>query len=261
MATGLLALDAPVVIAHRGGARLRPENTMAAFDHAASLGVDAIECDVHLSRDGQVVVIHDDTVDRTTNASGAVSAFTAAELAQMDAAWGFRGLDGERAFRNRGIGIPTLADVMAHHQHLRFVIELKGADPTIVGPVLRVIGDRRGDVVVGGFSHAVLSEVRRQARDVATSASSREVRRALRRAWFGLGPGGVDYQLFQVPVRFGGRRVLSERFARAARRSGLPVHVWVTDDAEEMRQLRTWGVTGLITDRPDVACTLAATNR
>src|SRR6478672_9388970 len=88
MLDSVLSLDRLTTIAHRGGGKLRPENTLAAFDHALQLGVDAIECDVHLSRDGEVVVIHDPTLDRTTDASGQVSDMTAAELANVDA--GFR---------------------------------------------------------------------------------------------------------------------------------------------------------------------------
>ena len=258
MPNDLLALDRPVVIAHRGGARLRPENTVAAFAHAATLGVDAIECDVHLSRDGEVVVIHDDTVDRTTNASGPVSAFTAAELAEMDAAWRFVDLDGRPACRQQGIGVPRLDDVLAQVPQLPFVIELKGTDTALVKPLLQVLSarQRRHDVVIGGFSQAVLEEVRRLDASLPTSASSLEVRRALRRACIGLGPGRVGYRLFQVPLRYRGRRVLGERFARIAQRAGLPVHAWVTDDAAEMQRLCSWGVTGLITDRPDVACAL-----
>ena len=94
MLSSLLSLATPVVIAHRGGSRLRPENTMLAFERAVALGVDAIECDVHLSKDGQFVVIHDATVDRTTNATGPVAGFTAEALAGLDAAWGFTDLDG-----------------------------------------------------------------------------------------------------------------------------------------------------------------------
>src|SRR5438874_310131 len=84
----LLSLSRVVVIAHRGGSKLRPENTMAAFDYGFALGADAVECDVHLSRDGEVVVIHDSTLDRTTDSTGPVAGLTADELARVDA--GFR---------------------------------------------------------------------------------------------------------------------------------------------------------------------------
>ncbi len=81
----LLSFDRVVAIAHRGGSALRPENTILAFDHAVSLGVDGLECDVQLSRDDEVVVIHDPTVQRTTDGTGAVRDFTADELARLDA--------------------------------------------------------------------------------------------------------------------------------------------------------------------------------
>src|SRR5690606_17160459 len=96
----------------RGGAGLRPENTMAAFEHAVSLGVDAVECDVHLARDGEVVVIHDDTLDRTTDARGPVSALTAAELARVDAGASFVDASGGAPWRGAGIGVPRLADLL-----------------------------------------------------------------------------------------------------------------------------------------------------
>src|SRR5207244_43725 len=93
-----LSLSHVTAIAHRGGSKLRPENTLVAFDHAVSLGVDAIECDVHLSRDRELVVIHDPTLDRTTDARGPVSAMSAAELARVDAGFRFGG-DGRHPFR------------------------------------------------------------------------------------------------------------------------------------------------------------------
>ena len=99
----------------------------------------------------------------------------------------------------------------------------------------------------------VLRAVRAHAPDLATSASGRDVKRALRRAWFGLSPDTNVYRLFQVPLMHRGRRVLTRRFARAARRAGLPVHAWVIDDPQQMQTLLAWGVTGIITDRPDLA--------
>src|SRR5262245_19201998 len=110
----LFATDRVAAIAHRGGSKLRPENTLAAFDHAVALGVDGLECDVHLSRDGVPVVIHDATLDRTTDASGLVSARPAAELAAIDAAARFEEAAGA-PFRGRGIGVPRLSEVLDRH--------------------------------------------------------------------------------------------------------------------------------------------------
>src|SRR5215510_2479468 len=98
-------------IAHRGGSKLRPENTLAAFDHALSLGVDGLECDVHLSSDGEPVVIHDPTLDRTTDATGPVSAQTAKTLAGVDAGAKFAAGDA-RPYCGAGIGVPRLAEVL-----------------------------------------------------------------------------------------------------------------------------------------------------
>ncbi len=122
-------LARPLVFAHRGGAALRPENTMVAFDHGLSLGADGVELDVHLSRDGVVVVHHDDTLDRTTSAQGPIAARTADELAAVDAGYRFTP-DATAAaprypFRGQHIGIPRLRAVLERHRQARVIIELK----------------------------------------------------------------------------------------------------------------------------------------
>ncbi len=250
----LLSLSTPVAIAHRGGSRLNPENTLAAFAHAAALGVDAIECDVRLSQDREVVVIHDETVDRTTDRTGRVADFTAAELATFDAGHHF---GAERGFpaRGRGFGVPRLRDALAEWPDLPFVVEIKGDRVADVDRVLGVIREAGAEhrVMLGGFDVGVLRAVRMLAPNLITSASSFEVRAALRRAMLFLRPRPTGYQAFQVPHVFRGRRVLRRSFVRAARRAGLPVHVWVVDDPDEMRTLLDWGVSGLISDRPDLA--------
>lgn len=256
MLTSIASLLSPgrvAIIAHRGGSGLRPENTQAAFDHAVALGVDALECDVRLSRDRQVVTIHDAALDRTTDASGAVGALTAAELARVDAGARFAAAGGF-PFRGRGWGVPRLAEVLDRHREIPFVIEIKGDDPETTRPVVDVIREAgaRDRVIVGGFSHAVLKAVRALEPGLATSASKREVEAALRPA--GLKPSRRPaYRLFQVPYRLDGRQVFGRAFVRAARRAGLPVQAWIVDAPDDMRRLVEWGVTGLITDRPDVA--------
>ncbi len=255
--SSLLSLTAVSAIAHRGGSKLRPENTLAAFTHAQSLGADAIECDVHLSRDGEVVVIHDFTLDRTTNATGPVSAKTARELAALDAGYWFTAA-GAHPFRGQGIGVPTLHEVLTQAAAMPVVIEIKGEDERTARRTLDAI-DRAGArdrVVLGAFSHAVLSYVRRQAPDLATGASSIEARSAVRRAFFGLGQRNDAFHVFHVPFVWHGRRRFGRRFVHAARRSGRPVQAWIVDDADQMRLLLSWGVTGIISDRPDVAVTV-----
>lgn len=254
MLSRLLSLEEPAVIAHRGGSKLRPENTLAAFRHAVSLGVDAIECDVHLSRDGEVVVIHDDTLDRTTDATGAVARFTAAELASIDAGARF---EPERGFpfRDQGVGVPRLAEVLAACPDLPVVVEIKGDRPETARRALETVraAGAEARVMMGGFSQAVLGEVRRRAPGLITSASRVEVQSALRRSWVWLAPRRSGYALFQIPLRLRGRQILTRRFVRVARRSSIPVQAWIVDDEADMRMLLEWGVTGLISDRPDVA--------
>ena len=250
----LFRSDRVSAIAHRGGSKLRPENTRAAFEHALSLGVDGLECDVHLSRDGVPVVIHDPTLDRTTAETGPVAARTAAELAQIDAGFLF----GESAgfpFRGRGVHVPSLAEMLDLSSDTPLIVELKGADPAIVPPVLEVVRRaRRPDrVMFGGFSHAVLEAARTLAPEVQTSASRQEIERAIRRAYFQLGPGRTGCTLFQVPIRFHGREILTAGLTRRLRRAGYEVHSWIIDEPDEMRRLADWGVTGLISDRPDAA--------
>src|SRR6476661_6007058 len=111
------AASRPLVFAHRGGSALAPENTIAAFENGLALGADGLELDVHLSRDGIVVVHHDAMLERTTNLQGPVSDRTAGELARADAGFFFRDRGGF-PFRGRGIGVPTLADVLLRHREV-----------------------------------------------------------------------------------------------------------------------------------------------
>ena len=104
----------PRLMAHRGGARTAPENTLAAFRAGVDAGADMLELDVHATRDGRVVVIHDASVDRTTEASGRVSSFSLAELRRLDAGFRFRDEEGRHSFRGRGIVVPTLEEVFTH---------------------------------------------------------------------------------------------------------------------------------------------------
>ncbi len=254
MLSRLLSATHVSVIAHRGGGKLRPENTMAAFDHAATLGVDAMECDVRLSADGVPVLIHDATLDRTTDAAGPVAALRAGELAGVDAGFHFAPEAGH-PHRARGFGVPRLEDLLTRHPTMPFVIEIKGDGVETVRPVLETVARAaaRDRVVIGGFSQAVLDEVRRLAPGVPTSASRDEIRSAFWRTRLGLTPRVGAFHVFQAPYVFRGRRVFGRRFVTGARRTGLPIQAWIVDDEADMRTLITWGVTGLISDRPDVA--------
>ncbi len=109
---GYLA-GAPMFVAHRGGSRLAPENTMEAFRAAVEdWGVDMLEMDAHLTRDGEVVLIHDPTVDRTCDGSGPVGDMTLSELQSLDAGFHFRDLEGKPSYRGLGVPVPRFEDVL-----------------------------------------------------------------------------------------------------------------------------------------------------
>ena len=227
---------------------------MLAFAHAVALGVDALECDVHLSRDGEPVVIHDFTLERTTEAAGPVAALTAGELATLDAGHHFGPAEGY-PYRGAAGGVPRLTSVLEQFPSQPVVVEIKGNDPAVAARTLEVIEacGASGRVLIGGFSHAVLQAVRAGRGPLPTSASSQEVQSALRRSYVRWPPRRTGYRVFQIPVRLRGRTVLTRGLVSVARRAQVPVHAWIVDDAAEMRTLRDWGVTGLISDRPDVA--------
>jgi glycerophosphoryl diester phosphodiesterase len=245
----------PLVFAHRGGARLAPENTLVAFATGMSHGADGFECDVHLSRDGVPVVIHDASLDRTTNASGPVVARTAQELAEVDAGYHF-GEQRGHPFRGAGHGVPTLERVLASWGDARAIVELKGTSVELARAVVDVV--RRVGAVervcVGAFSAVTIRQVRALEPGLATSASQPEVRWTLHRSWvhWPFMPAR-PYQSFQVPERAGRLRVVSPRFVRQAHREGQTVHVWVVNEPADMSRLLDWGVDGLISDRPDLA--------
>jgi glycerophosphoryl diester phosphodiesterase len=250
-----------LVFAHRGGAKLAPENTMAAFANGLSLGSDGLECDVHLSRDGVPVVIHDKTLERTTDASGLVGVRTAAELAQVDAGYHFTGIDRSFPFRRRGIGVPTLEAVLRSSVTARVIIEMKQGEPALARAVLDVVRQTKAvdRVCVGSFYRQGLEVIRSEEPAMATSASEGEARWTLYRSWcrWPLTSARV-YCAFQVPEYAGRMRVVSPAFVEQAHRSGARVDVWVVDGADDIMRLFSWGVDGVITDRPDVA--IAARN-
>jgi glycerophosphoryl diester phosphodiesterase len=252
----------PRVFAHRGGSALAPENTMAAFEAGLAAGADGLELDVRLSRDGVVVVHHDKFLDRTTNLTGAVSQHTADELARADAGYRFSAA-GLFPFRGRGLGVPTLAEVLARFRGVPVVVEIKvntlDAARAVVG-IVRAAGavDR---VCFGSFGLRVLRAIRRIEPSVATSAAREEVRLALYRTWLRWPVGHPAYSGYQVPETTGSTRVVSPRFVQYAHRAGLAVQVWTVDTADDARRLLGWGVDALITNNPEIVVPLCKNRR
>jgi glycerophosphoryl diester phosphodiesterase len=230
----------PLVFAHRGGSALAPENTMDAFANGMALGADGLELDVHLSRDGVVVVHHDRSLDRTTALRGPIAGRTAGEL--------------------RAVRVPALADVFREHPNCRVIVEMKVNDAAFAAAVVDVIRSAGAieRVCLGSFGYRVLRAVRQIAPEMATSAAREEVRWALYRSRIGWPVRRVGYTGYQVPECAGTTRVVSSRFVRHAHAAGLGVQVWTVDTVEDATRLLAWGVDALITDRPDVIVPLVA---
>ena len=212
---------------------------------------DMLELDVRLTRDGRVVVIHDPTVDRTTDGSGPVASFTLKEIQGLDAGYRFVNERGEHAYRGTGAAIPTLDEVLEAFSDVRVNIEAK--EPAVAAPLAEVVARHRATHRV--LIAAEFESSRRDARGYAGpwGASFRQV------LLFWLLhhlPGGSPYtpaaDIFQVPERRGRLRVVTARFVEEAHRHGIPVQVWTVNREEDMRRLLDLGVDGVQTDRPDL---------
>lgn len=245
----------PLVIAHRGGAGLAPENTLEAFRRSLRSGADVLELDVRATKDGRLVVIHDRTVDRTTDGTGPVAEMTLEEIRRLDAGYRWTGDGGKtHPFRGRGIRIPTLREVFEEFPDARINIEAKHDAPSPVEPVCGLIREheRADRSIFASFHGGVLESFRRTCREVATSASPSESTWFLAMYELGLSRNfEAPMQALQIPRRIGGRQVVTDDFVRAARERNLQLHVWTINEVADMRRLIDAGVDGIMTDRPD----------
>jgi glycerophosphoryl diester phosphodiesterase len=245
----------PLVIAHRGGAALWPENTLVAFHAAAEMGVDILEMDIHSTADGVLVVMHDDQVDRTTNGSGDVSRMTLEEIKALDAGYHWTSDDGlSYPFRSQGIEVPTLEEVFMELPGRHLNIEIKQVEPAIIEPFCEMIReyDMQERVLVASFEPATLVDFRQECRGVATSATSDEIRTLYILSRVGLGsvyrpPAGA----IQVPEYSGETYVLNPRLVSAAQAKNMQVHAWTINEVVDMRRMLDAGLDGLITNYPD----------
>jgi glycerophosphoryl diester phosphodiesterase len=258
--------DWPVNFAHRGASARAPENTLEAFRLAVEAGASGLELDVHVTRDGEVVVIHDPTVDRTTDGSGAVAAMTLEEIWRLDAGYSFSP-DGGRTFpyRGRGLRIPTLAEVYSEFPDACVNADIKKELPGAEEAVLRVIrgAGAEGRTLIASTDHPVIRRFRRVSEGrVATAASRREIA-----AFYFLSRLRLEalvrpqYAALQVPVEHHGITIVTPRFVAAAHSRGVRVDVWTINEVAEMRRLLDLGVDMLMTDRPEALEDLLAKRR
>ena len=245
----------PVNLAHRGASDMAPENTIEAFRLAVEAGAGGLELDVHMTRDGHIVVIHDATVDRTTSGSGAVSEMTLHELRKLDAGHNFRPDGGPtRPYRGRGVRVPTLGEVLEEFPGVAVNIDIKAGTPGIeetVFGVLREANALRRAIVVS-TPHATVKRFRKvSGGHVSTGGSKWEIG-----IFYVLSRLRLEhlvrpaYDALQVPLRHRGILVVTPRFVRAAHARGVRVDAWTINQADEMRRLLDLGVDVIMTDRP-----------
>ena len=244
----------PRLIAHRGGKGLFPENTLSAFERSLALGVQILETDVWSTKDGQIVILHDEDVDRTTDGHGSVRKMTLAQVRQLDAAWWFT-LDGGASYplRGQGIGIPTLDEALQAFPDARFCIEIKQDKPKIEPEVVGLI-EARGmteKVCVGSFFDPVVERVRGLNPGICTGAGTLGIFLFMVTPMEALRTQEIPVDAFQIPEEEAGIPVLTPEFVHKAGELGIETHVWTINDQEDMRRILGMGVEGIITDYPD----------
>jgi glycerophosphoryl diester phosphodiesterase len=267
-------IDAPwlerrvLAYAHQGGAWEGPSSTLFTMRKAVAAGVQAIELDVHGTRDGQVVVCHDPTVDRTTNGTGAIADLTLAEVKALDSAfWFIPGADvtpgrpaSEYPYRGRATTDPeftiaTLEEVLQAFPRVILNLDIKQSAPA-VAPYERAVADllakhgRSDDVIVTSFDDAITKTFSSFAPEVPTSAGTETTAAFWRAVTHDEKPPEMRAVAFQVPERYEAIVIVDRRFVDAAHRLGAAVHVWTVNDTESMERLLDLGVDGIMTDVP-----------
>jgi glycerophosphoryl diester phosphodiesterase len=243
----------PWVVAHRGGMALAPENTTEAFRRAAALGVDVLEMDLRVAADGALVVIHDSTVDRTTDGHGPVGALSLAQLQALDAGYRFVDESGGHPFRGTGLTVPSFPSVLREFPGIRLNVEMKDFTLKEARGLCRLLRQLRAvdRVLVSAFDHAPMAAFREACPEVATGATRREAAAFyyLNRARLGRAFRSPAAAL-QLPLSFRGRGVITPEVLEAARDSNRPVQVWTVNDEDAMRRLLSVDVQAILTDHP-----------
>ena len=242
-------------IAHRGGGRLAPEHTLVAYENALRVGADVIEFDLHATSDGVIVILHDATVDRTTDGSGVVRNMTYAELRQLDAGYRFT-RDGGATYPWRGMGvtIPTLEEALALLDGVPITVEFKQVSPSIVDATIAMFEsfgalDR---AAFASFDSRPVARAREIAPEVPTAFDAQEL--VFFSAFDLEMPNGYEppAAVIQPP-----KVAVDAEFMEKARAVGVKVHPWTVNDAQEMQALIDLGVDGIFTDDPELLAALA----
>lgn len=252
-------INRPLVIAHQGGDGVWPGDTLYAFEKAVEIGADVLEMDAHITKDGRIVLMHDEKVDRTTNGTGLIEDLTLDELKQLDAAYKWSNDDGQTfPYRGQGIQVPTLDELFEKFPQMRYVVEIKLTENPIDKPLCDLIRqyNMQDKVLIASFHDEAMQNFRKTCPEVATSASRGEVTKfvILGKVFLSglVAPGYQSIQPPYDPEDSYNIPIMTKRFIREAHAKNVAVEPWTVDDPELMKKYIQWGVDGIITDRPDL---------
>ena len=251
---GLGDLGATLHISHRGGAALAPENTLVAFDNAVGVyGTDMLELDTQASADGVLVVAHDASVDRCTNGTGLVSALSWAELCTLDAGHAF-GPEQGSPYRDRGVRLPRLEEVLERFPGTRLNIELKAGDASVARQLVETL--RRFDALnrscIGSEDDALATLIYEAAPEACHFYPAGALEALVVALKTGQTPPPEDrFSVLDMPFLWQGQRLIDQDLLQRIAERGQWVNAWTVDDEAEMRYLVESGVGGVMTDRPD----------
>jgi len=249
----------PWIIAHGGAKLLFPENTFIAFDSSVAMGVDMLEMDVRLTRDSQLVCLHNETIDETSNGKGKAIRYSLLVLKQLNFGKKFKDLNGKYPYKNKHVRIPSLEQVLVKYPQMPLTIELKdkGKNGRKAARYLKYLLNkykRSDDVIVASFDQATLDYFRSIiGNKVRTSAARKEVESFVYKSKFFLSKfHQPKAQYLQLPVSASGIDLSSASIISKAHKKGYNIHYWTVNDTTEMRRLINLKVDGIITDRPDL---------
>jgi glycerophosphoryl diester phosphodiesterase len=249
-------LRGPLILGHRGAAGEAPENTLVAFALGLEQGADVLESDVHSTRDGVPVLIHDACLERTTEGRGAVAQLDLADLQRLDAGHRFSP-DGGRSFpfRGRGLRIPTLDEALRRFPRARFNLELKAEDESLAARVLDLIQSlgREHTTLLTAGEAPVMQRLRAAWKATrsqpALGASLADILEVVRSA-LANEPPATESMALQIPADFAGRPLVTAELVRHCHAHDIAVHVWTINDPPEIARLLALGVDGIVTDHP-----------
>ncbi|MGM8214267.1 glycerophosphodiester phosphodiesterase [Bacillaceae bacterium W0354] len=253
--------DGPIVVAHRGGVALAPENTIEAISLAQDIGVDVVEIDIHMTKDGHLVLMHDPSVDRTTDGKGLVQEYTLEEFLTLDAGYHFVDLEGNYSYRGLGLYKPTLKEVFASFPDMKFMLEVKHTNPKKVhDEIAKNLWDliqqygMEDQVLVSSFDQKVINSFDKYAKGRVALGTGRQIafNFVLSHKLFMRNLFSPTGDVIQLPKKNRYFNFFTKSMIKGAQRIGMDIHYWTINDAKTMRKMIDAGVDGIITDRPDL---------